>query len=509
MTSAEINIRRLVAHFYSLLFLFILNRMASIPRSFPPDTVDAPKQAPKIPQIPAEPKVETKDNSPKIEEVVEKTETANEDKMAESTPAPAPAPAADTTAPGAFPDPDPIVKEQGEPLPTERVAEPATEASSEIVSTSEAEVTPSPVLGESYVDVKEEVKEEIPAPAPVAERIAAESEEVTEQVEKVEEKQTPSEAPAVEAAPQAPKASSTPAKRPPPPLKTLQAWLPLYLRKTDAVLTRLSTILSTPRGIDVTLMLIGYSSLLTSSVLTQVTKTSIHLQLLRLLRLAEEKLPPGSTILIETDNLPAPRTLRLARSLQSASSMISDIRTALRLWGLLGMWQWGKSVFCNPSEDKVVQRISEIQVVVNTIYQVLENGAYLSGKGVMGWSEERQNKAWLWSSRMWATHVGLEFVRLGHELMQSKKKKKGGFKEPLMTDVEKTAEDALEEATLLAIAVKEKQAAWKRQVVVNGAYAPMTIHWSLEGGLLTPFVVGCLGTVVGVTNIRQLWKNAA
>jgi hypothetical protein len=272
--------------------------------------------------------------------------------------------------------------------------------------------------------------------------------------------------------------------------------------------------MSTPSGIDQVLMLIGYSSLATAAALTSVTRARLYAAAMKVLKAAEE-LPAGTTVLVDASGLSAPRVLRVARSLEALSALISDFRISARLWGLLGMWTWGSSVLRAPPADPVVKAITYTQVIVNTIYQVLENGAYLSSKGVMGWSSEKQNKAWLWSSRCWAAHVGLEFIRLAHELRIEKKPKKGTWKEKLapgtMVKGEKAAEDAVEQGILIKDAVERKARSqrWRREVAVNAAYAPLTVHWSLENGLINSATVGVLGSIVGVINVTKLWRATA
>jgi len=145
----------------------------------------------------------------------------------------------------------------------------------------------------------------------------------------------------------------------------------------------------------------------------------------------------------------------------------------------------------------VVKRIAWAQVVVNVLYQYLENGAYLASKGVLGWSAERQTKAWLWSSRFWFAHVGLEFYRLIHQSGTRKKQMVQAMREGKASEL-KRDESRLKE-----------EKAWKRDVVVNSAYAPLTVHWSLEKGIVGDFSVGMLGTIVGAVRFTELWKNTA
>jgi hypothetical protein len=175
----------------------------------------------------------------------------------------------------------------------------------------------------------------------------------------------------------------------------------------------------------------------------------------------------------------------VSRSLKALSDIISDFRIFVRLWGLLSIWEWGKGLLQQPPKDVLLRRIAWMQVTVNIAYQVLENGAYLASKGVLGWDEKKQNKAWLWSSRFWATHVLLEFWRLGYEWRKSKEGEKG-------KEVE-----------------RQSVVKWKRDLVTNLAYAPLTIHWSLESGIVNDFWVGVLGTTAGMVGFLELWKNTA
>lgn len=170
----------------------------------------------------------------------------------------------------------------------------------------------------------------------------------------------------------------------------------------------------------------------------------------------------------------------------------------MRLWGLLGIYNWGKSAWSDDEGgDGVEKKIVKAQVLVNAAFQILENGAYLSSKGVMGWSVDKQNKAWLWSSRFWAAHVGLEFLRLGRvyskrERGTEEEKRMDGPKGDVWTDRGE----------------KEWFEGWRRQVLVNAAWAPLTLHWSREGGLISDFWVGVFGSVAGVVGTRKAWKAA-
>lgn len=215
-------------------------------------------------------------------------------------------------------------------------------------------------------------------------------------------------------------------------------------------------------------------------------------------------------MVLDVSNLEIRRsgTLVAAKRLKALSALISDFRIFARLWGLLSLYRWGRGVFLRirekdgdgGGEDKVGLGIEAAQVVVNLFYQFLENGAYLSGKGVLGWSGERQNKAWLWSSRFWASHIALDFVRLGREFLARRQVSREA-EQNIGTDEEGVRIGGGMEGE------KEWRRKWRREFAVNAAFAPLTLHWGLEGGLVGEFWVGVLGTVAGGLGFREMWRT--
>ena len=160
------------------------------------------------------------------------------------------------------------------------------------------------------------------------------------------------------------------------------------------------------------------------------------------------------------------------------------------------------------------------QVVVCALYQGLENGAYLAGKGVLGWKKERVARAWVWSGRAWCAHVALELARLGYEWSELKgqeverQRRKGIEVEKSQLGVEggEAAEKGELELRMDKVedrGLEERWGKWYKEVAVNMAYAPMTIHYSLENGILGEGIIAGLGTVVGALSIGQAWKETA
>lgn len=88
-------------------------------------------------------------------------------------------------------------------------------------------------------------------------------------------------------------------------------------------------------------------------------------------------------------------------------------------------------------------------------------------------------------------HIVMDFVRLYHEYAL----RKG------------TTKASGEKGEIVDQAESEWRAKWRKELVVDLAYAPLTLHWSLEKGLVGEFWVGLLGSVAGVSSLRVLWKN--
>ena len=148
-------------------------------------------------------------------------------------------------------------------------------------------------------------------------------------------------------------------------------------------------------------------------------------------------------------------------------------------------------------QDKVLARITLAQVGVNIVYQVLENVAYLAQHGIVKRSERQQARDWVWSSRFWAAHVLLEFVRLWRiRALWDRNVVEGKTNEE---DEEKEAK----------IKRKEEVSTWWRELLINACYAPMTIHWSLESGTMSEEWVGLLGAIAGAIGLREKWKKIA
>ena len=62
-----------------------------------------------------------------------------------------------------------------------------------------------------------------------------------------------------------------------------------------------------------------------------------------------------------------------------------------------------------------------------------------------------------------------------------------------------------------AVGVQRQQEvqAWRRAWWANAAYSPMTVHYSVDGGILSDDQLGLLGVIIGFIGFGHLWKQSA
>ncbi|KAK3357096.1 hypothetical protein B0T25DRAFT_579224 [Lasiosphaeria hispida] len=303
-----------------------------------------------------------------------------------------------------------------------------------------------------------------------------------------------------------------------PPLRALLAATPSHL---DAFLARLNKCLATPAGIDTVLLFVCYASRLSASALGALSRSVLRRSARDWLAVLAA-LPPRTTVLFasssssssavkvavvtaggSTTTAAAAAALVLAGRLKALSGLLSEARTILRLWALLGMYFWGKGLVVkalSPAAEKKkssgepegeetrLDRVVEwTRLLLCVGLQTLENGAYLSSRGVLGWTPAQQGKAYKWSSRFWAAYVGIELGKLAAEGLAGSKAKKA------KADAEVDADTA----------------EWRKKVARNLAWMPLTLHWSTDAGFVSEPLIGMLASIPGMIQMRDLWRSTA
>ncbi|KAF2468766.1 uncharacterized protein BDR25DRAFT_264644, partial [Lindgomyces ingoldianus] len=321
--------------------------------------------------------------------------------------------------------------------------------------------------------------------------------------------------------------SSPPAASQPPPnsplFKHLRILILRHLSCTDRTLLRLSRLFSSPSSTDALLCTLGYTLELLSSLLSKALSTRLTTLASTLATNASSIILPGETLIA---TIPAPPSAKLlaqaARTSKALAVVISDYRIFVRLWGIIGIYSWARDTYHSglqspssntsnqPSswtKDRLLRAIPYAQILSCAAFQILENGAYLSSKNILtssSWSGEagkaRENRWWILSSRFWALHVALEFLRLylQMQILPVTCAPKSSSNSPIEDD------DNEKDAKIRG---RERQWLWMRDLLSNIAYFPMTIHWSLEKGLLGETWVAGLGAVAGGVLLVDAWRG--
>jgi Peroxisomal biogenesis factor 11 (PEX11) len=250
--------------------------------------------------------------------------------------------------------------------------------------------------------------------------------------------------------------------------------LPHALLRPSPFLDKLTKWLSTVIGTDQLIMLIQY----TLDIITH--HMNAH-TLTKLLIAAQKFLPLHRLLPAKLPTTPSP----LATRLDLLSQKLGDARIFLRLHGIIPTYQWLLSVHDSPPSDPTLATVAKLQTYANMAYFPLENAAYLSSLNILPINKRLETDLWLWSCRFWACHVGLEFVRLYRERQIHNKGK----------EKEKTGEDE-----------RAWQRTWWASLVMNLAYAPQTIHWSIENGVFSTVNVAYLGLISGAAATFLGWQ---
>lgn len=309
------------------------------------------------------------------------------------------------------------------------------------------------------------------------------------------------------------------------------ALLALPAARADAFLAHLQRCLATPAGVDTLLLFVCYTSRLSAAVLAALSRALLRRSARDLVALAFT-LPPKTAILFtatttskdaskDVSNAAAARLAALvAARLKNLGSLASEARTIARLWALVGMYFWAKRLVLpllpsSPSSSTTTKQEQEqeketekpsssttnnktlvtlvdwAQFLSCAAFQVLENGAYLSGRGVLGWTPQQQGRAYMVGSRWLAVYTGLELGKLLAKLVASKSK------------------SSKEEDTLESDEERAQMEAVRRSMAINLAWTPLTLHWSTEKGLIGDGWIGLGGCIPGIIQMRKLWKETA
>ncbi|KAK1598970.1 uncharacterized protein LY79DRAFT_665536 [Colletotrichum navitas] len=311
-------------------------------------------------------------------------------------------------------------------------------------------------------------------------------------------------APPVPAPAPAASSSSTPAGGPRQGKHVLgQLFAALSPRNVDAFVAHLSRCFQTPSGIDTVLLFLCYTSRFTASALDALSATALR-------RSARRLAPPPAAA--------ASLGIRVAARLRALSSLLSEARTIMRLWSLLPLYLWLRRLMTTPARPPAAaaaddndtgdekgaagaaqdpsaaaldRAISWLQVTACLLLQSLETSSYLASKGVLPLTPAQQGKAARWSVRFWSVFVGSELGRLAVEALRRRSAVSSGREDVASSEY------------------KEWSDAWTRTLARQLSWFPLTVHWSMAKGFVPEMGIGLLGSIPGIVQMRQLWKETA
>ncbi|KAL8712172.1 MAG: hypothetical protein Q9220_003606 [cf. Caloplaca sp. 1 TL-2023] len=185
----------------------------------------------------------------------------------------------------------------------------------------------------------------------------------------------------------------TPTSAPPPPKPIPSS---SFLHTSHASILHLNSLLSHTSSLDALLASTSYTLALLSS-----------LPLSSLFRLHTAR---------SLSTTARPSTTPRIFNPTALAALLSETRTTLRLFGLIPLYCSLASFLSphQPQQDPILRCLAALNIFFGLLFQVCENVAFLSEKGVVrGVNRKWREKLWRWSSRGWMGCVGCDLGRLG------------------------------------------------------------------------------------------------
>jgi hypothetical protein len=304
-------------------------------------------------------------------------------------------------------------------------------------------------------------------------------------------------------------AADASAKKPLPSVRSTLAAAPSTI---DAFIARLHRCVQTRAGNDTGLLFLTYFTRLTGASLEALSRSSLRASARELVAIAV-KLPPTASVAVAQVSPVSPAAavaLRLAARFNALSSLLSEVRTFGRLWGLLGLYFLGKKTLATVSsrggaggekdgeaapsarsllEARFDKLVALLQLVALVSYQASENVAYLTSKKVLPLHPTTAARLGLWSVRSWMAYIGMELGRLLVQRQRRVAAAPGG--------------------RLTAARDGKWSADWSRDFFRTLAWAPLTYQWSSPNPPLSDLAVALLAFYPSCGAMKDLWLSTA
>ena len=256
------------------------------------------------------------------------------------------------------------------------------------------------------------------------------------------------------------------------------------INTTDSTIDHLAKLLKSPGGLASFLSTTNYGLYIAAHLhSTAPSRAEILGRLASLLGRTPPKIAPA----VANPTAPASPLIPLALTL-------GDLRTTLRLTGLIPLYVLLKSLIKSKERDTVAYTIKLTQCLSYMTFQLLENIYHLTNKTVISstWTNARFSKygghakLMTWSCRAWMMGVACDFLRLGREAQVARQT--GSYAR--LNEEEKRSVDKK----------------WWSELFVATSWFPMAVHYSVEGGI--GLNLGTCGFMANLANFLKLWEAA-
>ncbi|KAJ3065444.1 hypothetical protein HDU98_011200 [Podochytrium sp. JEL0797] len=169
----------------------------------------------------------------------------------------------------------------------------------------------------------------------------------------------------------------------------------------------------------------------------------------------------------------------LAARLANLAAPVSDTRVLLRYSGLFSLVQWILFSERNPPPTPFLRVIYRLQNLANLCYYPLEHVYYLAAHKVM-----------------------LYFLQLHqeHRLLT--------LRQLHLTQRQRSAAEPKQVLLAEQASIDSERQGLAVNAVINAAYFPMTLHWSVEESVFPEMGVAVCGSVAAVAQVYSAWKSA-
>lgn len=200
--------------------------------------------------------------------------------------------------------------------------------------------------------------------------------------------------------------------------------------------------------------------------------------------------------------------------IRSLYAVVADARILFRIWGILPMVQWMISMERTPPPNKYLLMLERLQGWSMVLYCPMEAAAYLAMHKVIPLSDRVQNKLWLWGCRFWLLYVVLQLAHVVEDnrllrLRSHALERTRGHPAPVSADSKTELTGEQKVTSDIWRDIEARKDALVSELWVNIGYFPLTLHWSVETGLISEFWVGVFGSIAALSGMRMGWKACA